>query len=98
MQGFFPISLRSFGLLSVSPAPPFYKGQRETPTLVLTVFGRFNGAKGQLKMTLGFPRPTLLAGAVLAAMALTVSVTSPARADRCDEIATQRGGAIDGLK
>ena len=51
-------------------------------------------------MTLGlqFRRPTLLAAAVLAAMALTVSGTSPARADRCDDIATQLGGAIDGLK
>ena len=51
-------------------------------------------------MTLGlqFRRPTLLAAAVLAAMALTVSGTSPARADRCDDIAAQLGGAIDGLK
>ena len=41
---------------------------------------------------------TLAAAALLTAIALTVSATSPARADRCDDIATQLGGAIDGLK
>jgi hypothetical protein len=51
-------------------------------------------------MTLGlqFRRSTLFAAAALAAMALTVSGASPARADRCDDIAAQLGGAIDGLK
>jgi len=33
-----------------------------------------------------------------AALALTISGTSPARADRCDDIAAQLAGQIDGLK
>jgi hypothetical protein len=47
-----------------------------------------------------FRRSTLLAAmlALLAAMALTVSGASPARADRCDDLATQLKGQIDGLK
>ena len=45
-----------------------------------------------------FCRSTTLATALLTAIALTVSATSPARADRCDDIAAQLGGAIDGLK
>jgi hypothetical protein len=36
--------------------------------------------------------------ALFAAMALTVSGASPARADRCDDIAAQLKGQIDGLK
>jgi hypothetical protein len=36
--------------------------------------------------------------ALMAAAALTVSGASPARADRCDDIAAQLGGAIDGIK
>ena len=36
--------------------------------------------------------------ALLAAMALTVSGASPARADRCDDLAAQLKGQIDGLK
>jgi hypothetical protein len=36
--------------------------------------------------------------ALLAALALTVSAASPALADRCDDIAAQLGGAIDGIK
>jgi hypothetical protein len=35
--------------------------------------------------------------ALFAAMALTVSGISPARADRCDDLATQLKGQIDGL-
>jgi hypothetical protein len=35
--------------------------------------------------------------ALLAAMALTVSGTSPARADRCDDLAAQLKGQIDNL-
>ena len=42
-------------------------------------------------------RPTVLAVA-LAAMALTVFVATPARADRCDDIAGQLKNQIDGLK
>jgi hypothetical protein len=47
-----------------------------------------------------FRRSTLLAAALalLGAMALTVSGASPARADRCDDLATQLKGQIDGLK
>ena len=40
---------------------------------------------------------TLAALALLVAMALTVSGTSPARADRCDDLAGQLTGQIDGL-
>ncbi len=40
----------------------------------------------------------LAALALLAAMALTVSGASPARADRCDDLANQLKGQIDGLK
>jgi hypothetical protein len=56
--------------------------------------------RGHLKMTLKrqFCRSTTLAAALLTAIALTVSAISPARADRCDDIAAQLGGAIDGLK
>lgn len=36
--------------------------------------------------------------ALLAAVALAVSIPSPARADRCDDIAAQLKGQIDGLK
>jgi hypothetical protein len=35
---------------------------------------------------------------MLAALALTLSAASPARADRCDDIAGQLAGQIDGLK
>ena len=46
-----------------------------------------------------FRRPTLLAAtlALFAAMALTISATSPARADRCDDLAAQLKSQIDGL-
>jgi hypothetical protein len=48
---------------------------------------------------LEFRRSTVLATrlALLAAIALTVSGTSPARADRCDDLAGQLKGQIDGL-
>jgi hypothetical protein len=68
------------------------------PALALTTCGRFNGAKGHSKMTLRveFRRSAMLATALalLGAMALTAS---PARADRCDDIATQLKNQIDGL-
>jgi hypothetical protein len=35
---------------------------------------------------------------LLAALTLAVSAASPARADRCDDIASQLAGAIDGIK
>jgi hypothetical protein len=46
-----------------------------------------------------FRRPTLLATtlALFAAMALSLSGTSPARADRCDDLAAQLKSQIDGL-
>src|SRR5260370_8470994 len=46
-----------------------------------------------------FRRPTLLAAmlALLAVAALTVSGASPARADRCDDLAGQLKNQIDGL-
>jgi hypothetical protein len=46
-------------------------------------------------------RPTVFAAtraALLAAIALTVSAATPARADRCDDIAAQLKNQIDGLK
>jgi hypothetical protein len=45
-----------------------------------------------------FRRSTMLAAALLAAVALTVSGASPARADHCDDLAAQLKGQIDGLK
>src|ERR1700691_6218678 len=47
-----------------------------------------------------FRRSTLLAItlALLGAMALTLSGASPARADRCDDLAAQLANQIDGLK
>ena len=45
-----------------------------------------------------FRRSTMLAAALLAALALTVSGASPARADHCDDLAAQLKGQIDGLK
>jgi hypothetical protein len=67
--------------------------------LALTACGRFNGAKGQ-HMTLKsyFCRSTVLAAALAPlAMALTLSGATPARADRCDDLAAQLKGQIDGL-
>ena len=53
-----------------------------------------------MTLKLQFRRLTLFAAALalLAAIPLTVSGTSPARADRCDDIAGQLKGQIDGLK
>jgi hypothetical protein len=74
----------------------------KTPTLAPTVRGRFNGVKGHSQMTLNskFRRSTMLATALalLAAVALIVSGTSPAHADHCDDLAAQLKGQIDGLK
>jgi hypothetical protein len=57
---------------------------------------------GHSKMTLGlqFCRSTLFATALalLAAITLIAFSASPARADRCDDIAAQLKNAIDGLK
>jgi hypothetical protein len=48
----------------------------------------------------GFRRSILLATALasLAALPLTISGASPARADHCDDLAAQLKGQIDGLK
>jgi hypothetical protein len=43
-------------------------------------------------------RTTFAALALLATIALTVSGASPARADRCDDLAIQLANQIDGLK
>src|SRR5260370_8680699 len=57
--------------------------------------------KGHFEMTfsLQFPRPTLLPAtlSLLAATALTVSGTSPARRDRSDDLAGQLRNQIDRL-
>ena len=67
-------------------------------TLAPSLRGRFNGAKGQFTMA---PRPksTLLAATLtlVATVALTLSISSPARADRCDDLANQLKNQIDGL-
>jgi hypothetical protein len=52
-----------------------------------------------MTLRLQFRRSTLLAAAIaLTTLALTLSAASPARADRCDDIAAQLKGGIDGLK
>jgi hypothetical protein len=53
-----------------------------------------------MTFSLEFRRSTVLATALapLAAIMLTVSAATPARADRCDDIATQLKNQIDGLK
>jgi len=53
-----------------------------------------------MALKIGFRRsaiPTAVL-ALLAAFSLTALATSPARADRCDDIAAQLKGQIDGLK
>ena len=70
--------------------------------LALTALGRFNGAKGHFMMTLKtrFRRSATLAtaSALLAALSLLiVAGASPARADRCDDLAGQLKSQIDGL-
>src|SRR6202047_1420811 len=68
------------------------------PTLARTALGRFNGAKGHsMALRLEIRRSTILATAIapLAAIAL---MATPARADRCDDIAAQLKNQIDGLK
>ena len=54
------------------------------------------GPKGHFQMTSRrqFRRPVLLAGA----LALAAFSASPARADRCDDVAKQLAGQIDGVK
>jgi hypothetical protein len=49
-------------------------------------------------MRLDFRSSTMVAAALLAAVALIVSGASPARADRCDDLAAQLKGHVDGLK
>jgi hypothetical protein len=74
-------------------------GERQNPTLALTACGRFNDAKGHhMTFKSHFGRWTMLAATfALAAILLSVPGTSPARADRCDDLAAQLKGQIDGL-
>ena len=53
-----------------------------------------------MALNVEFLRSTMLAAvlAPLAAIALAVSAATPARADRCDDIASQLRNQIDGLK
>ena len=53
-----------------------------------------------MTLRLEFQGSTMLAAvlALLAAIALTISGATPARADRCDDIAAQLKNQIDGLK
>jgi hypothetical protein len=53
-----------------------------------------------MTLSVEFCRSTILAAALapLAAIALTVFAATPARADRCDDIAGQLKNQIDGLK
>jgi hypothetical protein len=53
---------------------------------------------GHSKMTLGLLRRSTMLAAAFALLAATAFTPSPALADRCDDIAAQLGGAIDGLK
>jgi len=85
----------------VKPGHDGTKGYRQSTTLALVVCGRSNGAKGAFMMALKsrFRRSTMLAAAsaVLATLALTMLAASPARADRCDDLAGQLKGQIDGI-
>jgi len=86
-RGYAPLTLKKLGTTA--------------PTLALTVGGRFNARQGALTMALtDFRRSTLFAAALtlLGVLALTVSGASPARADRCDDLAALLKGQIDGLK
>jgi hypothetical protein len=52
-----------------------------------------------MTLKVDFRRSTMFAAlTLLAAFSLTALSTSPARADRCEDIAAQLKGAIDGLK
>src|SRR5882724_5353571 len=53
-----------------------------------------------MRLRLEFRGSTILAAAIapLAALALIVTIPTPARADRCDDIAGQLKNQIDGLK
>src|ERR1700682_4888399 len=88
-------------MFSRSTFPPSHR-RSVRPALALSVCGRFNAREGAFTMALipEFSRSPLLAAtlALLGAMALTVSGASPARADRCDDLAAQLKGQIDGLK
>jgi hypothetical protein len=86
----------------VKPGHDETKACHRRATLALTLRGRFNGAKGHSKMALKveFRRSATLAAvlALLSAFSLTALGAFPARADRCDDIATQLKNQIDGLK
>jgi hypothetical protein len=75
--------------------------EEKHPTLARSVRGGFNGARGiRMALKAEFRKSTTLAAAMalLAAVFLTVTSATPARADRCDDIANQLKNQIDGLK
>jgi hypothetical protein len=77
------------------------KGPFDMPTLARTALGRFNGAKGQFTMALKVDvlrSTTLAATMALAAVFFVLAAATPARADRCQDIANQLKNQIDGLK
>jgi hypothetical protein len=86
------------------PARPGHdklKKFKAAPALALTARVRFNGETGAMEMTmrrpfLGLTGPATLA--LIAAVSLTLFAASPARADRCEDIANQLKTNIDGLK
>jgi hypothetical protein len=51
-----------------------------------------------MTLELEFRRSTIFAGALVLLTAMAMSISAPARADRCDDIAAQLKGQIDGLK
>src|SRR5712691_963225 len=54
-------------------------------------------AQGGIHMTFRFRRSTLLAATLALLAALVLTFASPARADRCDDLAAQLKSQIDGL-
>jgi hypothetical protein len=75
----------------------FSRRTKEGAALARRALARFNASKGAIEMTLktGFHGAALLAAALVALAALTAS---PARADRCDDLASQLKNQIDGLR
>jgi hypothetical protein len=69
----------------------------KTLALALTGGGRFNGAKGAFTMEVK-SELRRSAGAVALLMVIFVLTASPARADRCDDLAKQLKSQIDGLE
>jgi hypothetical protein len=68
----------------------------DRPTLALGADARFNGAKGHFQMILKSKFPGAIACAATLAFLFAFTAT-PARADRCDDLAVQLKNQIDGL-